>query len=239
MSQKSVLVVDDQAMFRDAVAFEMEYLGFKATLAEDGQDAYKKIQAEAFSLVISDIRMPNWDGARLLQELRKSSAAEPPFILMTGFADLRMQDAYEMGADAFLGKPLNPDQLKDVITHLLLPPDAQLNDGGQEPAQLQLPQPVVLELGRRGFFMSGTIDYRKVKPGTIVSFDFQTNILAAGSLTGSGIIRWTRERGDDDTHAGVGVEIMKLTAPQPTEFLKFVKAQGLVAAIAKGTKAKA
>lgn len=97
MTEKTVLVVDDQKMFRDAVAFEMDSMGFHVDVAEDGEQGLKKATATPYSIILSDIRMPNWDGGRFLSELRKIAPDSPPFIFMTGFADLTPQDAFDIG----------------------------------------------------------------------------------------------------------------------------------------------
>lgn len=60
------------------------------------------------------------DGRWFLTELRKIQKSSPPFIFMTGFADLSIQDAYALGADSSLGKPLNPEKLEKSSRRNLL-----------------------------------------------------------------------------------------------------------------------
>ena len=116
-----VLVVDDQKTFLDAVVDELNFLDFETVSAQDGQEGFELSNKTKFDLIISDIRMPNKDGKWFLTELRKNQKTSPPFVFMTGFADLSLQDAYAMGVDGFLGKPLNPKKLDSLLEKLIHP----------------------------------------------------------------------------------------------------------------------
>ena len=156
--KKTVLIVDDQQSFRDAVAFEFELLGYKQVTAENGLDAFTKFKENNIDLIICDIRMPEWDGRKFLNELRKSSKIKPPFIFMTGFADLQPSEAFNEGADAFVGKPIKPETLVEVVSRVTSDPNDQYKNvpknENSTPLNIDIKNEKNLIVGRTGFFIS-------------------------------------------------------------------------------------
>lgn len=101
----SVLVVDDEPILRDILTRIVERAGYSVASAVDGLDALEKLKSARFDFVISDVKMPNMDGLKLLGEI-KSSYPETSVILITGkMAGFRLEDALEAGADHFIVKP--------------------------------------------------------------------------------------------------------------------------------------
>jgi CheY-like chemotaxis protein len=220
------------------VAFELELLDFKVDLAADGLDGYEKAKAVPYSLIISDIQMPNWGGAKLLQEIRKDSCDVPPVILMTGFADIALPQAFEMGADGFLGKPLKPDQLATAVRALLLAPEERLSQSVAENPKHHIidGEEKYCELGRRGFFLGGSIDPAVFREGDLASFDLtlSDDALPFKSLKGSGYVRWTRTRAEEGLLPGIGLEIFQLVEPDPSTFLNCMNSRQIIASIPYG-----
>jgi DNA-binding response OmpR family regulator len=237
MSQKSILVVDDHKSFREALAFDIEMLGFKADFAEDGQDGYEKAKLIPYSLIISDIRMPNWDGIKLLLEIRKLSPSHPPVILMTGFADISIQTAFEMGVDAFIGKPVNLNELAKTINILLLPLKDQLKQNIDEKPIYQIKGPgKYYEVGRRGLFLGSNVDPTKHKVGEFISFEliFIDATFPFQNLRGTGYIRWIRIHEEEGHIPGIGVEISHLEEENVEPFLQYVGSKEIIATIPNG-----
>jgi two-component system chemotaxis response regulator CheY len=113
----SILAVDDSISMRQMLCITLERDGHHVTATEDGLIALNIARENSFDLVITDLQMPNLDGISLIRELRKLSDFKrtPLFILSTESADDRKQAGRLAGATGWIVKPINPDQLRQVI----------------------------------------------------------------------------------------------------------------------------
>lgn len=112
MSYK-ILVVDDERDLRDFMTLFLRREGYDVKNASDGQEAFGLINQDRPDLVISDIRMPNWDGFDLMK--RVSADLTPPrlpMLFISGYTDgresLLQSDPNFAG---FLAKPVLPETL--------------------------------------------------------------------------------------------------------------------------------
>ena len=114
-----VLVADDEASARTGLANLLRDEGFDVTLAEDGQKALTSVQEMAPDVLVTDLRMPGLDGLELLQRAREL-APELIVILATAFADVDTAvRAMHQGAEHYLTKPVQFDELLLVIRRAL------------------------------------------------------------------------------------------------------------------------
>jgi CheY-like chemotaxis protein len=126
-----VLLVDDDMRNLLALTPLLEQWKLDVMAAGDGIEALETLQAAgAFDLVILDIMMPDMDGYELTRRLRKDPRfAALPVITLTARAGREEQQAsLEAGADAFLSKPVDPAELKEILDKFLAGrgnPDAQ------------------------------------------------------------------------------------------------------------------
>lgn len=105
-----VLVVDDEVHLREILRNELEGAGHQVATCDCGKAALQQFRdsARKFDAVLTDVRMPDGDGLWLLGELQKSS--HPPAVfLITGFADLGVNDAKQRGAVDVFDKPFEFD----------------------------------------------------------------------------------------------------------------------------------
>ena len=102
-----VMVVDDDDDLREVVALDFAQKGYDVRTAASGDEAFRMAQQAPVDLVISDVRMPFGDGLDLLQRIRGMEPPQPAVILMTGFADLKPEQARALGADGFVTKPFD------------------------------------------------------------------------------------------------------------------------------------
>jgi len=115
---ETILVVDDDKNFRLLLEAELTLEGYEVVLADNGLAALKKIKEEAPDLVILDLKMPDFHGLEVLRIIREKNK-ELPIIICTAYE--KMQDDYSIwsgGVAAFLTKPLDLENLKDIIYEL-------------------------------------------------------------------------------------------------------------------------
>jgi signal transduction histidine kinase len=109
-----VLVVDDEYGPRESIAFSLSG-EFAVDTAERAKEALAKLQAKAYSAVVLDIRMPEMDGIRALEELRKIDP-HVSVIMLTGYGTLlTAQQAMVAGANQYLRKPPDIPELLDAV----------------------------------------------------------------------------------------------------------------------------
>lgn len=232
---KTVLLVDDQEMFREAVAFELRLLGLKVVEAENGEQGFNLARQQSFDLILSDIRMPKWDGIRFLKEIRAISASMPPFVFMSGFAELSLEDALDIGADAFLPKPVEDKLLMSAVTKLLQPFVNSLeSDVGHKVLQEIKGTPEAFLFGRRGFFLKGLVDMGAAKIGQVFSFSLDLTSLSAGisEVKCVGEITWIRKQEVDLKPIGIGISYLRLDTPRPHEYEAYIN--GIIPSIPNG-----
>ncbi len=132
-----VLLVDDNATFRDAMREMLESFTLTVETADSAEQALRMLKArrdtnDAFQLVILDWLMPGMDGLTLLKTIRQDQGlASLPVVMMTAWGkDEERQQAIQQGAAAFLGKPPRQSMLYNVITDVL---GEQQADDRQQP----------------------------------------------------------------------------------------------------------
>jgi two-component system NtrC family sensor kinase len=117
----SILVVDDEPGIAEVMKEVLTELGHEVTLAVNGLDAIEKIEAARFDLMLSDMRMPGMDGAKLFETLkeRKSPLAQR-LIFVTGdtvSADTR--EFLEGTGNRWLSKPFSVQQVVNTVNEVL------------------------------------------------------------------------------------------------------------------------
>ena len=113
MSQHNlpILVVEDDPGLREAISDTLDLAGRAHVAVDGGEQALKALSEQAFSIVVSDVRMMPMDGITLLKEIR-ARLPHLPVILMTAYAEVeKAVDAMRSGACDFLLKPFEPGAL--------------------------------------------------------------------------------------------------------------------------------
>jgi two-component system cell cycle response regulator DivK len=116
-----VLIVDDNVDAREMYALYLEHSGFRATEAADGEAAIESARRDRPSVILMDATMPRLDGWEAAKRLKADEATKSiPLIMLTAHAFTEHRDrAAEVGADAFLAKPVLPDALAVEIRRVL------------------------------------------------------------------------------------------------------------------------
>lgn len=116
-----ILLVDDEAEVRRALATFLRSLGHDVRTAADGTEAVEALRDGATDLVITDINMPGMDGIEIVTRLR-DAASDLPIIVMSGgglFAKGMLLDSAEaLGADLTLEKPFDLERLRAAVDEL-------------------------------------------------------------------------------------------------------------------------
>jgi len=110
VKQFRILVVDDEERILNFLRVKLKALGYEVFTAGDGFEAVEQAQAQEPDLIVLDLLMPKMDGFETLKELRSFSSA-PVIILSAKGADVDKIKGLGLGADDYLQKPFNPDEL--------------------------------------------------------------------------------------------------------------------------------
>lgn len=116
MSEKlRVLVVDDNEEFCMNVTDILELKGYEVVSAYDGFKGLEAVKENGFNLVLMDVKMPVMDGVETYRKI-KEIAMDTPVIMVTAFAvENLLREALQQGAYGFLKKPIDFDQLLELI----------------------------------------------------------------------------------------------------------------------------
>jgi DNA-binding response OmpR family regulator len=116
----SVLVVDDEPQVAWVLQFSLEAEGYRTFAARDGVQALLAIVEHHPTLMVLDVMMPNKDGWSVLEEMMQLPREERPrVVIVSALASLQDRaKAAELGADAFVPKPFNVDDLLSVLHDL-------------------------------------------------------------------------------------------------------------------------
>jgi len=119
---KKVMVVEDSPAMRGLIASILSQVdGLEVVEAENGYDALRRLPREAADLIIMDINMPDINGLELLSFVRKSPnyADVPVVIVTTEGSEQDRKRAQALGANAYVTKPFDPDDLLTTVRGLL------------------------------------------------------------------------------------------------------------------------
>lgn len=114
MSSK-ILVIDDDTAFCVMLKTFLQKKGFEVTNAFTGEEAQNEINKQIFDVVLTDIRLPDSDGLKILK-FAKEKDLQTQVILMTGYTDIKTAvNSIKDGAFDYVGKPINPDEILHTI----------------------------------------------------------------------------------------------------------------------------
>ena len=112
----SVLVAEDNPINREILREQLEALGVRVTLAEDGEQALLRWHEASFDLVITDVNMPRLDGYQLTRRLREMDAGVPIIGVTANALREEGEQCLKAGMNAWLVKPLNLTTLRQTLS---------------------------------------------------------------------------------------------------------------------------
>jgi two-component system response regulator HydG len=114
-----ILLIEDDVSFCKMLENFLVKKSYTVTTAFTAEEAKTKIKSQNFDLIITDLRLPNYDGIELMSEF-KSAYPTIPVILMTGYSDVNTAvKAIKNGAADYISKPFNPEEVLLVISNAL------------------------------------------------------------------------------------------------------------------------
>ena len=118
-STASILIVDDEAGFREMLSTILTSQGYSTVAAANGVEAINAVQNSLFDLVLLDVKMPNVDGIEVLHFI-KENYIDTQVIMLTGVDDVRIAvECMKLGAFHYLTKPYSADELIALMTRAL------------------------------------------------------------------------------------------------------------------------
>ncbi len=121
-AQLNALVVEDSPPMRKMIVFALSRIrGLTVVEADDGVDALRRIAGTKFDIIITDINMPILDGLKLVKRLRADESYKdvPIIILTTEGAEEDRQRPLELGANAYITKPIQAPQVLSMVKEIL------------------------------------------------------------------------------------------------------------------------
>jgi len=115
VSGRSVLIVDDNELIRDALVDFFSFNGYEAFTAGNGAEALTLLKKKSFSIMITDFKMPKMNGIELTKSVRKLKI---PVIIIGMSADDHEELFLVAGSDYFLLKPIDFKLLKSLLNSI-------------------------------------------------------------------------------------------------------------------------
>jgi two-component system alkaline phosphatase synthesis response regulator PhoP len=127
-AQKTVLLVDDDADFVEIGKTVLQKSGCKVITACDGAECLEKVRSQLPDLIVLDVMMPGKNGFNVFQNLKADPSTENVKIIMLtcvaekvgiGFSSQDMGEFYGKEPDAYIEKPVEPEELRNKVLELL------------------------------------------------------------------------------------------------------------------------
>lgn len=120
MTEKQIiLVAEDDPGLNRLISFKLQKEGYQVISAFDGKEALNAALNENISAVTLDIMMPFLDGIQVLKRIRPVKPDLPVIILSVKSRENDLHQALELGANAYMTKPFQPEQLIEKLMQVL------------------------------------------------------------------------------------------------------------------------
>jgi len=194
LSEATALVVDDEELICEIMAAWLKRHTREVLTAGNGQEALKVLGESHVDVIVSDVRMPVMDGISLVRAIAASATERPRVIFVTGFSDLQPRDAYNLGVEAIMEKPLEREHLLDAVKRSL----ASRNELWGRPLEIS-PENILeasfasladaqrdeIAFGRGGFCLRTVHKLKEAPIRFKLGFQADNKI-----VSGEGIVRW-------------------------------------------------
>lgn len=196
-SKKSLLVVDDEKDIADIICSELSSLDLNCFKANSMKEALAIFNGERLNAILTDVRMPYQTGIDLLEAVRELTT-EIPVLLMTGYSDLRIPMAYNLGSEIMISKPFDLEELGPIVKYYTKPL-LERWESKKFKADYKISDMSKVVLGRGGFLFKGAIDNiqrPKIGESKVIYFDKTDQTFSIvcrwhyGEMWGAEIMAW-------------------------------------------------
>lgn len=119
LKDATLLIVDDEPYYIEIARDWFEREGCRVLSAQNGLEALPLLENNKINAMIADIRMPGMDGVELVKQLKARGIYTPTAVALTGFSDLSTRDAYQLGIESQLSKPVSRKVLVAAVKKAL------------------------------------------------------------------------------------------------------------------------
>jgi DNA-binding response OmpR family regulator len=120
MSEKRILVVDDEADIRDLIALKLGSAGYDVQVALDGNSGLREALTGDFDGIVLDVMMPGMSGIDVLTALRQAEITTPVLLLTAKAQEHDIEAGFAVGADDYVTKPFSPRALLARVNAMLM-----------------------------------------------------------------------------------------------------------------------
>ncbi|HAX61451.1 MAG TPA: hypothetical protein DCX95_02685 [Elusimicrobia bacterium] len=120
MSNKTILIVEDESAVVDLLKFLLDKDGYTTAVAYDGEDALNQVKAARPDLILLDIMLPKLDGYTVQKQLQSNeNTANIPTIVLTAKGGMQDMFQLEKNVVAYIEKPFDPKILREKVKEVL------------------------------------------------------------------------------------------------------------------------
>lgn len=112
MEKKRLLLAEDDQLLASLLMFRLQKGGYEVELSADGKQVKEYLAEHTPDIIVSDIMMPYFSGMELIAYVRKELKSQVPIIIISSAGnEENVLNAFELGANDFISKPVSPTEL--------------------------------------------------------------------------------------------------------------------------------
>ncbi|MFC6333302.1 response regulator [Paenibacillus septentrionalis] len=165
---KSILIVEDETVIAELIRDYLELNGFRCELVQSGLKAMDMVKQANYDLILLDVMLPGIDGFQLCQQFRDALSLDIPIIMVTARQeDLDKMKGFDRGADDYIVKPFNPNELVARVKAHLSRYDRLVQRRSEHDLQIG---GLTIEVGARRVQLNGEEKFLTVKEFDLLVF---------------------------------------------------------------------